>query len=129
MYFPIRWSLLARPEPDNTFWTASTPLVSYPTWGLVKVGDLSCGYLACHYGLPYDNIFYDSFQHLCCSLGRSWVLIIEYAVSVVVNLCVMIFITSFKTVFLYFPGKSQLDYHTSPYGGGTGLKTSGTTHG
>jgi len=24
MYFPIRWSLLARPEPDNTFWTDST---------------------------------------------------------------------------------------------------------
>jgi len=24
MYFPIRRGLLARPEPDNTFWTAST---------------------------------------------------------------------------------------------------------
>jgi len=23
MYFPIRWSLPARPEPDNTFWTDS----------------------------------------------------------------------------------------------------------
>jgi len=42
MYFPIRRSLLARPEPDNTFWTAST--------GALKgcISNLSCSAFCQH---------------------------------------------------------------------------------